>query len=158
MNELTDQVHEKITSLSAKGDNLAEKGKYSEALAIYWEAWDLLPEPKTNWDAATWLLVAIGDANFLSEDYVAGKDNLSQAMHCPDAIGNPFIHMRLGQCQLELNNLDRAADELARAYMGGGYEIFEDDDKKYFEFLKTKLDPPPGGWEDENKKPFWKVW
>ena len=158
MNELTDQVHEQITSLSAKGDKLAEKGKYPEALKVYWEAWDLLPEPKTNWDAATWLLVAIGDANFLAEDYVAGKDNLSQAMHCPDAIGNPFIHMRLGQCQLELNNPDRAADELARAYMGGGHEIFEDDDKKYFEFLKTKLDPPPGGWEDEKKKPFWKVW
>ena len=67
------------------------------------------------------------------------------AMHCPEAIGNPFLHLRLGQCQFELGSLDRAADELARAYMGAGEEIFEAADK-YFEFLKTRLEPPPGGW------------
>jgi transposase len=31
---------------------------------VYLQAWDLLPEPKTEWEAATWLLAAIGDANF----------------------------------------------------------------------------------------------
>lgn len=67
------------------------------------------------------------------------------AMQCPAAIGNPFLHLRLGQCQFELGNLDRAADELARAYMGAGADIFEGADK-YFAFLKTRLQPPPGGW------------
>jgi hypothetical protein len=66
-------------------------------------------------------------------------------MHCPGAIGNPFLHLRLGQCQFELGNLDRAGDELARAYMGAGNEIFVGAEK-YFEFLKTRLKPPPGGW------------
>jgi len=66
-------------------------------------------------------------------------------MRCPDAIGNPFLHLRLGQCQFELGELDRAADELARAYMGAGAKIFEGGDK-YFSFLKTRLEPPPGGW------------
>jgi hypothetical protein len=76
---------------------------------------------------------------------VAGRESLSLAMHCPDAIGNPFLHLRLGQCQYELGNLDQAADELARAYMGGGEEIFEEDEREYFTFLKTRLKPPPGG-------------
>jgi hypothetical protein len=105
----------------------------------------LLPEPKTDWEAATWILGAIGDANFLGKDYLAGRENLSMAMHCPDAIGNPFLHLRLGQCQFELGNLDRAADELARAYMGAGDEIFEGAEK-YLAFLKTRLKPPPAGW------------
>lgn len=111
----------------------------------YWAAWDLLPEPKNQWDAATWILSAIGDANFLGKDYGAGRDNLSLVMTCPGAIGNPFLHLRLGQCQFELNNLDRAADELTRAYMGGGAEIFNEQ-PKYFDFLKTRLLPPPEGW------------
>ena len=145
MAELSDETHERIQALCKKGDALAKKGNYPAALEQYWAAWDLLPEPQTDWEAATWILAAVGDANFLGGDYVAGRDNLTMAMHCPNAIGNPFLHLRLGQCQFELGNLDRAADELARAYMGAGSDIFEDADK-YFAFLKTRLKPPPGGW------------
>jgi len=145
MAELSDEVHRRIQALCKKGDALANKGEYSAALEQYWAAWDLLPEPQTEWEAATWILAAVGDANFLGGDYIAGRDNLSLAMHCPEAIGNPFLHLRLGQCQFELGNLDRAADELARAYMGAGAEIFEGADK-YLAFLQTRLKPPPGGW------------
>lgn len=88
---------------------------------------------------------AIGDANFLAGDFEAGRDNLSSAMHYPDAIGNPFLHLRLGQCQFELGALERAADELSRAYMGAGAEIFSKDDPKYFDFLKTRLQRPASG-------------
>jgi len=158
MPELPNDTHEAIQRLSADGDALAEGGRYPEALKKYWAAWELLPEPQTDWEAATWVLGAVGDANFLSGDYEAGRDNLSNAMQCPDAIGSPFLHLRLGQCQFELGDQDRAADELARAYMGAGHSLFEDEDPKYLMFLKTKLDPPPGGWEDEKKKPWWKPW
>src|SRR5262245_23461656 len=145
MAELQGETYERIQALCKQGDTLAENGKYSAALEQYWTAWDLLPEPQTEWEAATWILAAIGDANFLGGDYVASRDNLTMAMHCPDAIGNPFPHLRLGQCQFELDNLDRAADELARAYLGAGSDIFEGADK-YFAFLKTRLKPPLGGW------------
>ena len=145
MAEFSDEIHNRVQALCRKGDVLAEEGKYPAALDQYWAAWDLLPEPQTDWEAATWILAAIGDANFLGGDFAAGRDNLSMAMHCPDAIGNPFLHLRLGQCQFELGNLDRAADELARAYMGAGSEIFKSADK-YFAFLKTRLKPPASGW------------
>lgn len=145
MPTLETHIHERIQSLCATGDELADEDDFAAAIALYREAWALLPEPRTQWEAATWILAAIGDANFLSGDFAAGRDTLAMAMHCPDAIGNPFLHLRLGQCQFELGDLARAADELARAYMGGGSEIF-DEDEKYFAFLKTKLAPPPEGW------------
>jgi len=145
MAELQGETYERIQALCKQGDTLAENGKYSAALEQYRTAWDLLPEPQTEWEAATWILAAIGEANFLGGEYVAGRDNLTMAMHCPDAIGNPFLHLRLGQCQFELDNLDRAADELARAYLGAGSDIFEGADK-YFAFLKARLKPPRGGW------------
>lgn len=146
MAELTNETHEQIQALCAEGDAFAEEARFAEALERYWAAWDLLPDPQTQWEAATWILAAIGDANFLSGDFTAGRDNLATAMHCPDAIGNVFLHLRLGQCQWELGDLDRAADELARAYMGAGSEIFDAEEAKYFAFLKTRLRPPPGGW------------
>jgi tetratricopeptide (TPR) repeat protein len=145
MAELDPKIYRHIRAFCAAGDALAGRGKYADAIDQYWAAWRLLPHPPTTWSAATWILGAIGDANFLSRDFEAGRDNLTMAMRCPEAIGNPFLHLRLGQCQFELGDLDRAADELARAYMAAGAEIFEDADK-YFEFLKTRLEPPRGGW------------
>jgi hypothetical protein len=138
MTELPDTIHKEVKRLCAAGDQQAERQAYPDALSSYWAAWDLLPEPKTDWEAATWILVAIGDANYLGGDYVAGRDNLSNAMRCPGAIGNPFIHFRLGQCQLELGNHERAADELMRAYMGAGRDIFDQHDPKYFRFLASR--------------------
>lgn len=152
---LDDTTYAEIKRLCELGDGSAEGNDYVKALEHYWAAWDLLPEPKTSWEAATWILAAIGDANFASGDYEAGRDNLSHAMHCPDAIGNPFLHLRLGQCQLELGNHDRAADELMRAYMGAGPNIFNDQHPKYITFLKTRakdIESPAAA-----KKP-WQFW
>ncbi|MEH0154370.1 hypothetical protein V6R21_09515 [Limibacter armeniacum] len=152
MTELKNDLHDMIKKLCEQGDELADNENYSQALDLYWKAFDLAPEPKTNWEATTWILAAIGDANFLNQDYKAGVDNLSNAMHCPNAIGNPFLHLRLGQCHFEIQNLDRAADELARAYALEGEEVFTEDDSKYFEFLKTRLTI-----EAPKKKPWWKI-
>ena len=154
MTELVDEIFEKIEALSVAGDNLSDEGAYESALLKYREAFDLLPDPKTEWEAGTWLLAAIGDVHFLQGDFANGRDCLSNAMHFPDAIGNPFLHLRLGQCQFELGNLDRAADELIRAYMGDGGELFAEEDPKYLEFLATRAQ----GIERPNKKPFWKIW
>ena len=153
MTELPDSVHTEITKLSDQADGLAEAGSYANALQLYWRAWELLPEPKTKWEASTWLLTAIGDANFLAGDFAAGRDNLSNALQCPNAVGNPFIHLRLGQCRFELGENDRAADELMRAYMGAGREIFSQDDPKYLRFLSSRakgIDSPKSWWQ------FWK--
>ena len=106
------------------------------------------PLAQTQWEAATWLLGAIGDANFLGRDFEAGRDSLSLAMHCPDAIGDPFLHLRLGQCQIELgNHRPRRQQSWPAAYMGsGGRDLRGRVPPRYFAFLKTRLDPPPGGW------------
>jgi hypothetical protein len=139
--------------MCAAGDARAKSRDWSDALALYWGAWDLLPEPREEWEAATWILAAVGDANFLAGDFAAGRDNLSSAMRCPGAVGNPFLHLRLGQCQLELGAQDRAADELMRAYMGGGVKLFQSEDPKYLKFLSERaqcISSPKKPWE------FWK--
>jgi len=135
-----------IERLCAEGDGHMEQGQLAEAYQSYIAALQRVPEPVEEHEASTWILAALGDLYCQAKDYRQAVTVLSDAMHCPGAIGNPFIHLRLGQAQLESGNEERAADELCRAYMGGGSEIFDEDDPKYFAFLKTRIEAPAGGW------------
>ncbi|MCK9796589.1 tetratricopeptide repeat protein [Pseudomonas sp. MAFF 302030] len=136
--ELPDALHEQISDLCEQGDELAESGDYPAALVEYRQAWELIPQPKENWEAATWVLAAIADALYLSGDLAAARDTLEHAMHCPDALGNPFLHLRLGQVLFDSGAPDQAADQLMRAYMGAGAAIFAEEDPRYLAFLGTR--------------------
>jgi tetratricopeptide (TPR) repeat protein len=149
MPELDDGIAEEIRRLCSLGNKLADQGRFDEALEIYWSAWDQLPDPQTDWEASTWILTAIGDANFHQGNYEAGRDNMAMAMHCPGALGKPFLHLRLGQCQFEVGNFERAADELARTFLLGGLKLFDEDDPKYLKFIQGRLKEPPDGWPDD---------
>jgi tetratricopeptide (TPR) repeat protein len=129
-------IYEEIQTLCAKGDEFAESGAYESAIADYNKAWALVPEPKSGWEASTWILTAIADACFLAGYFTSARKTLCYAMTCPGAVGNPFLHLRYGQVLLEAGDHDQAADELMRAYMGAGAEIFANDDAKYLDFLK----------------------
>jgi tetratricopeptide (TPR) repeat protein len=141
-NELPDDLHEQIKSLCAEGDELAAAQSFEQAIARYNEAWGLVPDPKNRWAASTWIMAAIGDACFLGGYLTSALDALRYAMHCPDGLGNPFLHLRLGQVLFDRGELAEAADELARAYMGGGDEIFAAEDARYRAFLGTRMKLP----------------
>ncbi len=142
--ELSEEVYIQIKEHCKAGDEKAENEHYQSAYDSYMQAWSLIPEPKNECEASTWVLTALADTYFYTKNFEAVKDSLQYAMHCPNGIGNPFIHMRLGQALLELGNEEQAKEELARALMGAGKEIFEDDDPKYFEFISKYMKPPAG--------------
>lgn len=153
MAELSHEIYTEIQRLCSQGDKLVGLELYPDALHSYRSAWGLLPDPKTEWRAATSILVSIGDAHFQVRDYHAGRHNLLHALKCPDAYGDPFLYLRLGQCQLELEAYDKAADALFRAYLGGGPEIFKGEDPKYHRFLQSRdntVIAPRKAWQ------FWK--
>jgi tetratricopeptide (TPR) repeat protein len=139
-------VAKRIGEIKSTADKLVAQKRYPEALKEYWRAFDLLPRPEKDWRETTLLLAAIGEANFLVGNFEACRDNLSSAMHSPGAIGTPSIHLRLGACLFELGDRRRARDELARAYLPAGTSVFRAEDEKYLNYIKTQLDPPPGGW------------
>jgi len=141
---LDEALHGKIKALCKQGDALADQKQFEKAFYCYRDALNLVPEPPEMWEATTWILTAIGDLYFSQCKCQSALRAFQDAVRCPGGLGNPFIHLRLGECQFELGDHARAADELARAYMGGGREIFEKEDPKYFQFLQTRLKPPLG--------------
>ncbi len=138
--ELDAGTHQQIKELCAQGDQLAEAREFEDAIAQYNEAWTLVPDPKNEWNASTWILAAIADAAFLAGYRTSAQDALQYAMTCPNAVGNPFLHLRYGQVLLDQGETGHAVDELMRAYMGAGEEIFETEDPRYLEFLKTRAE------------------
>ncbi len=129
-----------IERLCEQGNEAEENGDYPRAFSLFQEALELVPEPLDQWWEATWLLTALGDTCITLGNYEEARKYLSEAMACPDAIGNAFIHLRLGQAEFEMGDMKRAGDELMRAYMGGGPKIFEEEDPKYLAYLATIAD------------------
>lgn len=132
-------MHDQIADLCREGDALASAGRPDDARQKYIAALKLLPGESRQWEAATWIYVALGDVHFRSQDVDKAFKCFYNAVQCPKGLGNPYIHLRLGQLYFEQNNFDKAADELTRAYMGGGIDIFMEDDPKYLAFLESIL-------------------
>ncbi len=94
------------------------------------------------------MFMLLGDVFAQSKDWEQALNAYSDAIFANESegIGNENLHLRLGKTYFELGDKDRSADELCRAYMGGGKEMFDSEDPCYFEFLKTKIQPGPDGW------------
>ncbi|WP_068503467.1 tetratricopeptide repeat protein [Paenibacillus kribbensis] len=138
--QLSDSTHSEIITLSKQGEDLVKAGDLEASKHKYVAALRLLPENHREWEAATWLYVAIGDVHFRMNNYDKAFKCFFNAVQCPKGLGNPYIHLRLGQLYYEQENLEKATDELTRAYMGAGIEIFMEDDPKYLEFLETSIE------------------
>jgi hypothetical protein len=135
---MDDHTHSEIQRLCALGDSLAKRDQHREALTQYNKAWELIPSPRNDWEASTWILAAIADSCFYLGEFAPAQQALDYAMTCPGAVGNPFLHLRRGQVLFEFGEMDSSADELMRAYMGGGPELFAPEEPKYLLHLKSK--------------------
>jgi tetratricopeptide (TPR) repeat protein len=142
--KLPKKVGDQIDSLSEEGNRLLDAGQHEAARAKFSEAYHLVPDPKEEWEATMWLTASIGDTLFQQGAFDVALEAFQDAVQLPGGLGNPFVHLRLGELQYEAGNMDRAADELARAYMAAGRDAFEQEDPKYFALVEKVLKPPNG--------------
>ncbi|MCT4647879.1 MAG: tetratricopeptide repeat protein [Carboxylicivirga sp.] len=137
--KLNNSIYDQILHFSDSGDKLIEQGKYAEAIIAYQNALNLLPTPKENWDASTWILSAIGDAYYLNEQFDDSLNFFFDALNCPNGINNGFINLRIGQLLFEINKIINAEKYLLKAYMFEGSEIFDDEDVKYYKQIQKYI-------------------
>lgn len=62
--ELDERIYREICDLSQEGDQYLDDDNFELAEKKYLEALDLIPKPKTEWEASTWLYVALGEVYF----------------------------------------------------------------------------------------------
>ena len=131
MSDLDEMLIKKIKALCAEGYRLYDSDNHKEALRLFYKAWTALPKPQTEHEEAGWVLTAIGDCYFQTSQWEQGQESLNSAIHCPNMKGNPFIHLRLGQCLYELGQEERACVHLEQAYLNGGSKLFQNETPKY---------------------------
>ncbi len=138
--ELPDNIYEQVEELSAEGNDLFDQARFSEAIRKWSSALELLPEPRAEWEAYTWLSASIGDAQYQLGQLEAARHSFFDALNGPDGQGNPFVHYRLGQCEVRIGNEESGISHLLQAYMLDGEEVFfgEKDGMMYLQKLKDK--------------------
>ncbi len=132
---LNEDITAKTRTLCQQGYQLFDEGDIKTALRRFYSAWTLLPKPQTQWQEAGWILTALGDAYFAKGDFKNGKEALVSALHCPNTRGNPIIHLRLGQCLFELDELDSARKQFEQVLENGGEQLLQKEDPKYWQSL-----------------------
>lgn len=136
---MDDKTFKKIQKLCEQGDKYADKDMFNDAIKKYNQAMALIPNPVYNYEAATWVYVAIGDSYYFLGNYKDALENFQEAQKCLNGIGNPFILLRIGECFFELGSYDNAKNYLLQAYMVDGEEVFENQEEKYFNIIKELI-------------------
>ncbi len=132
-----------IKKLCSKADDEVEKENYDKSLELYEQAKNRLTKPIENWEATTWIFVAIGDCHYLKGNFNEALNYFNEALKLPNGIGNAFILFRLGQCYYELEDYNNSKKYLLQAYMIEGKDIFADEEEKYFALLKQDIKGVP---------------
>lgn len=140
MKELPDAVYAQVTALSEQGSQAFDREEFEHALTLFTRAWDVLPEPRTDWKAGIWILAGQGDCLFFLGRFCEAREIFMIALDAgiADEGTNTFAHLRLGEIDFELGSLDSAAQYLMRAFLLGGHELLASEDPKYGEFLRTR--------------------
>ena len=137
--DLPAALADKLDQLSERGNVLLdERGDWHGAIEQWREALTLLPEPKAQWEAWTWLNASIGDAFRTGHALEDAKAALFDALNGPDGHANPFILLRLGETLVDLGDTERGVEYLLRAYMLDGERVFEADGSRYLKLLRDR--------------------
>ncbi len=139
MTDLPARIYDQVEELSEQGNVLLEdKHDWRGAVAAWTRALDLLPEPRTQWEAAMWLYASTGDALRTGGDLAGARSALLDALNCPDGHANPFVLLRLGETLVDLGEMDPGVEHLLRAYMLAGEDVFEGADAGYLKLLRDR--------------------
>jgi tetratricopeptide (TPR) repeat protein len=138
MKTLPSALEQHIEKLCDKADAHFENDRYEEAISLYQEALQCLPEPLEEYEPSAWLLSSIGDVLLFTEQYEEALNYFEHALECVDTEDNPYLFLRLGETLYELHRDDEAAEALYEAYLIEGEDIFSEEDPALFEFLKSK--------------------
>ena len=129
-----------ISEISRKAKSFSIKGKFASAKEEYMRGLSLLKEPVHSSEYASMLFSGIGELYYLQHKWDEALVYFKESIQSEGGLGDPYLHFRLGQIRYEKGEMDKAQDELMRAYMGSGDIIFTDEDPKYYDLIKKHIE------------------
>jgi hypothetical protein len=130
-------------------DSSIRNGKFKDAYDILFKTYNSLPKNEMDGQIGRYLLIRIAHIYIYSKMWDEAMGMMVDIMHYPNSVGNPLLHLRVGQIALELKNRDIYQDNLSRALIMGGLDVFSDEDIKLKEIPLKLLKPPSeSGWEE----------
>ena len=134
--QLEDAVYAQLTERTERGNHCYDAEQYEEAVVIWISALKLLPEPKSQWEAALWLHASIADSQFHLGNFAEARASSFDALNCPGSLDNPLVLLRLGEASFELGLQGDALEYLTRAYLLEGAQLFDGENPAYLNLLK----------------------
>ena len=137
MKDLEPELKAQVVELCNKAVEAQEEERFHASNRDLQQVYELLPEPKSEWKAYTWLLSSMADNHFEQKEYVAAFKKLEEVFIIDDeSINNAYLCLRRGQCALELGHETLAKQLLSRAFELEGKELFDDEHSKYLKLAK----------------------
>lgn len=146
--KLPEDLKEKVNKLFDEAGRFQMGHKNLKAADSFIKAYELLPDPKDQWSYALSLLRNIAENYYLKaffdcktkeeskKYYQLALKYFAEYMKDDRNIGFASNHSKIGQIWYELGDFENAEEELVRAYMGEGKELFDELDPKYYELIK----------------------
>lgn len=135
---LADKIYQQVVAVSKKGNQFFDNKQYQEAIEVFEDGLELIPEPQEEYEASGWFLSSIGDCYFAMGQYQEALDNFLEAKKCEEG-SNAFVWLRIGQCSAELNNMGKAIKFMKKAYEVEGKGAFSDENPKYWALIEKEV-------------------
>ena len=106
LDAITSEIKAKLDELAERGNQFEEEEQYDEAIQVWEEGLNLIPELQQFYSETIWFLAAIGDVYFHKELYPKAHKYFDKARGnlSGEGYGNPFVMLRLGECCLEIGD------------------------------------------------------
>lgn len=139
MQDLEPILKSQVVALCEMAVEMQDEERFHAANRELTKVLELLPEPKSDWKAYSWLVANMADNHFEQKEYTEAYALLVEVFELgAEADQNPFLLMRRGQCALELEKQDEAVEYLVKAFELGTKEVFEDEHSKYLKLVKQQ--------------------
>ena len=144
---LSAELQNRLYEWAEKGHQQALAGNHQDAIDIWKQAVQWIPEPKHRYTSTADFYGAIAFQYQMMGLFPQALDWMKKSMDCwgAEASHNPFTLLHLGELYYELGEMEYSVDCLRRAYVLEGDELFEPDvygkidHRKYLEIVKHVL-------------------
>lgn len=132
-------LENKVIEAISLGNELEDNKRFSEAIENYDKAFNMLPEPKFEWEMiSAWLVGSYFNACFSKGDYLKAKEwaYLELKYRSSEIDVTPFIN--IGMVSFEMNEFDEAYRNFEMVYRYGEKRPFQEYNKKYLTFYLNR--------------------